>query len=171
MLKTDRFLLAILAGLIILAIIALVVVLSYQQSEQVFDSSSPEYVVQRYVLAIQAADWEQAYGFLADLEGKPTLAEFQRAWLSQGSYSNRASLRIGTSLVVDDEATVSLTVLNAYRGPFFFDRVDERPDAARLVRGEGGWGIAQMPWEFWQGNWYEEYLYPAIKAPQRIHSD
>ena len=45
MLKNDRFLLAILIGLIVLAVVTLTVVLTQDQAPQVFAPDSPEAVV------------------------------------------------------------------------------------------------------------------------------
>jgi Tfp pilus assembly protein PilW len=76
--KQDRFLLGILIGIALLVVAALVVFFTRQQDVAYRTGQAPEDVVHNYALALMNKDFEQAYGYLADLQDKPTFEESAR---------------------------------------------------------------------------------------------
>jgi hypothetical protein len=81
--KQDRFLTGILIGIGVLVVVALVVFFTRQDTHNLHVSDdTPEGVVHNYVLAVLNKDYEKAYGYLADLEYKPTYEEFRRSFLN-----------------------------------------------------------------------------------------
>jgi hypothetical protein len=75
--KQDRFLLGILIGIGALVAIALAVFFARRDTQQYRADGAPESVVFNYVLAVTNRDYEKAYGYLANLEHKPTNADFR----------------------------------------------------------------------------------------------
>lgn len=102
--QRDRFLIGILIGIGVLVLVALILFLSRQGQSQYGDESSPSGVLHNYILALQKRDYERAYRYLADFEGKPDLAQFQQSFLSnQGQSIDNTPVEIGET--VADELT------------------------------------------------------------------
>ena len=70
--RQDRFLTGILIGIAVLVVIALAVFFLRQGSQSYISEDAPEGVVHNYVLAVLNDDYEKAYGYLANLDNKPT---------------------------------------------------------------------------------------------------
>jgi hypothetical protein len=163
--RRDRFLIFILIGISLLAITAVVSVLVRTQHLDYTDDSSPAGIVQNYVLALQRDDLEMAYSYLADLDHKPSLLEFQSLISTTHGRSQTAGIRIGETHVIGDDATLELVVLNLRSGSFLIDELSQRDDVAVLVRQDSQWRISQMPFEFWMHNWYREARGPVPLSP------
>lgn len=162
MLRKDRFLLGIVAGLLLLVVASVVVVVLGSSRTGYTDDTSPAGVIQNYVVALERSELERAYAYLADLPGRPTLAEFRNAHLNSYRYQARASLHIGQTVIAADSAIVSVTVTLVIGGLAIFDTPYEYPSRARLVSQTGYWRLVEMPYEFWPGAWYQPtpYLTP-----------
>src|SRR5512146_670980 len=78
--RQDRFLMGILIGIGVLIVAALVVFFTRQNQASYVAENTPDGVVHNYVLAILNKDYQKAYGYLADLDHKPTFAEFRQAF-------------------------------------------------------------------------------------------
>ena len=76
--KKVRFLIGILAGIGVLITAALVVFFIRQGDGQTYmGENTPDGIVHNYVLALQQGDFQKAYGYLADEEGKPGFGSFR----------------------------------------------------------------------------------------------
>lgn len=68
---SDKFLIGIVAGILLLIVVSVVVVLSRPKPEY-RDDDSPEAVVHNYLLALRQEEYERAYGYLSPgLRGYP----------------------------------------------------------------------------------------------------
>ncbi len=75
--KQDRFLTGILIGIGVLVLSALLVFFMRKDTQTYISEDQPEGVVHNYILAILNKDYEKAYGYLADLDNKPSFEEFR----------------------------------------------------------------------------------------------
>ena len=153
--RQDRFLTGILVGIAALVVIALLVFFLRQNSQSYISEDSPEGVVHNYVLAVLDNDYEKAYGYLADLENKPTYEQFRDAFLKGMVNPNNSAVDIGQSDVNDDTASVEVALIYSPSDPFSTGYRDVQ--RAILVRQGGAWKLSSMPgYYFWDYNWYPQ---------------
>jgi hypothetical protein len=153
--KQDRFLTGILAGIVVLVVIALAVFFLRQGSQSYISEDVPEGVVHNYVLAVLSDDYEKAYKYLADLDSKPTYEQFRDAFLTGVVNPNNSAVDIGTSEVTADTASVEVALIYNPSDPFSTGYRDVQ--RAVLVRQNGAWKLSSMPgYYFWDYNWYQE---------------
>jgi len=151
--KQDRFLTAILIGIGLLVIAALLVFFT-RQSLAYLAEDTPEGVVHNYVLAVLNKDYRKAYSYLADLEYKPTYEEFRQTFVTGYLGTADQGFKIGKGEVVGDEATVEIIIIYAPSDPFSsgYNNLGE----ARLIRQDGRWKISSLPaYNFWNYSWYQ----------------
>lgn len=152
--KQDRFLTGILIGIGVLVVVALAVFLLRQDATYMADDT-PEGVVHNYVLAVLNKDYEKAYGYLADLEYKPTYEEFRRPFLNGYVNPQNAAVDVGESEVSGEEASVEVAQIYNSSDPFSTGYRDVQ--RAILVKQDGGWKISSLPaYNFWDYSWYTE---------------
>lgn len=153
--KQDRFLTGILIGIAVLVVVALAVFFIRKDSQSYISEDTPEGVVHNYVLAVLNGDYEKAYGYLADLEDKPTYEEFRDAFIKGVVNPNNSAVDIGESEVNNDTASVEVAMLYNPSDPFSTGYRDTQ--RAILVRQEGLWKLSSMPgYYFWEYSWYQE---------------
>lgn len=153
--KQDRFLTGILVGIAVLVVIALAVFFLRQNSQSYVSEDVPEGVVQNYVLAVLNGDYEKAYGYLADLDNKPTYEQFRDAFLKGVVNPNNSAVDIGNSDVNGDTASVEVALIYNPGDPFSTGSRDVQ--RAILVRQGGAWKLSSMPtYYFWDYSWYQE---------------
>lgn len=153
--RQDRFLTGILVGIVVLVVIALAVFFLRQGSQSYISEDLPEGVVHNYVLAVLNDDYEKAYGYLADLDNKPTYEQFRDAFLTGVVNPNNSAVDIGTSEVTDDTASVEVALIYNPSDPFSTGYRDVQ--RAVLVRQNGAWKLSSMPgYYFWDYNWYTQ---------------
>jgi len=153
--KQDRFLTGILIGIGILVVIALTVFFTRKDSQTYIAEDTPEGVVHNYVVAILNKDYERAYGYLADLEHKPTSDDFRQSFLNGLVNPNSGAVDIGGSEISNDEASVEVVMVYNPSDPFSSGYRDTQ--RALLVKQDGAWKISSMPsYYFWDYNWYSE---------------
>ncbi len=100
--STDKFLIGIVAGIVLLIVIALVVTLT--KPEPTYQAEdNPEGITHNYILALQKEDFERAYGYLSpSLPGYPdTLEEFSRI---VHKYSYRFRLSTNSTIAVEESS-------------------------------------------------------------------
>ncbi|MCI0554887.1 MAG: hypothetical protein L0287_28390, partial [Anaerolineae bacterium] len=93
--KQDRFLTGILIGIGVLVIAALAVFFSRRDTQTYIADDNPEGVVHNYVVAVLEKDYHKAYGYLADLDNKPTLDDFRQAFLTGSVNPQNSAVDIG----------------------------------------------------------------------------
>jgi hypothetical protein len=152
--KRDYFLIAILAGLLVLVTAAVGLYFLRQGSQAYTSDARPEGVVHNYALALLDEDYPKAYSYLADKEYKPTFAEFYSEMVN---HSNSFVLEVGEAQVTGQEATVDPSFLDTSYSPSY-----PSTDYAHLLHQNGEWKLDQMPYSLWGYSWYmppEEYRY------------
>jgi hypothetical protein len=153
--KQDRFLTGILIGIGVLVVIALVVFFMRNDAQTYVSDDTPEGVVHNYVVAVLNRDYEKAYGYLADLEHKPTYEAFRRSFLNGEVNPSSSAVDIGESVIVGDTATVEIALIYNPSDPFSTGW--RNVQTADLVRRNGAWKLTLMPqYNFWGYNWYVE---------------
>ncbi len=152
--KQDRFLTGILIGIGILIVAALVVFFTRQNQPSYSSQDTPDGVVHDYVLAILNKDYQKAYGYLADLNYKPTFAQFRQSFVVGKMNVGDAGIKVGTVSVTGDDATVEVSMVYAAGDPFSSGY--SNVGTAQLVRQNGLWKISSMPtYNIWDYSWYQ----------------
>ena len=154
--KQDRFLTGILIGIGVLVIAALAVFFIRRDTQTYVQEDVPESVVHNYVVALLNQDYEKAYGYLADLDNKPTYDEFRNSFVTGilGNAGNSA-VDVGESQVTGENATVEVAMIYNPSDPFSTGYRDVQN--AILVKQGGEWKISSMPtYYLWAFNWYQE---------------
>jgi hypothetical protein len=153
--KQDRFLTGILVGIAALVVLALVVFFARDNSQTYLPDDTPEGVVHNYVLAIINKDYEKAYGYLADLENKPTFEAFRRPFLNGYVNPANTAVDVGQAEISGDEASVEVAQIYNPSDPFSSGYRDVQ--RALLVKQNGAWKLSNMPaYNFWDYSWYQE---------------
>src|SRR5215218_6059695 len=116
--KQDRFLTGILIGIGVLIIAALAVFFTRKDSQTYIADNTPEGVVHNYVLAVLKKDYQKAYGYLADLDHKPTYEQFRDAFLKGSVNPNNSGVDVGKSEISGDTASVEVAMIYNQSDPF-----------------------------------------------------
>lgn len=156
--KQDRFLLGIVIGIGVLAVIALGLFFMRQDKQEYLTTNTPEAVVHNYVLALTNKEYEKAYGYLADLEHKPTYAEFRQSFFNHMVSPEGVGVDVGTAEIRADVATVEINLMYSSSDPFSSNY--SNTDRAQLVQQNGEWKLSSMPYNFWDYNWYQSLTKP-----------
>jgi hypothetical protein len=152
--KKDRFLVGILLGIVLLIVISLVLFFTRQPGKEYRAEDVPEGVLSNYVTALEKKDYNRAYAYLAEKQGKPDLSTFRQAFLSNQLNLDYVSLGIGTIVSSSpDEVFVDITILHSGRSPF--SDMNRENNRAQLVRQEGKWKITFLPYPFLMWDWYQ----------------
>jgi len=156
--KQDRFLTGILIGIAVLVVVALAVFFMRKDNLVYVTDNTPAGVIQNYVVALHKHDYEKAYDYVADIDGKPTLDEFQQSFLGHLVDPANAALELGKTEIMGKNATVTLSVNTLPSDPFSSEY--RNTDYAQLVNQNGAWKIKQMPYNFWAYAWYQPTAEP-----------
>jgi hypothetical protein len=151
--KQDRFLTGILIGIGALIVIALALFFTRQSTLKYVDDSTPAGVVNNYTLALYNKDYQKAYGYLAEKEGKPTYEKFRQGFANNPIENSNAGLRIGEATIEGDHAYVATSVV--YPGGDPLSRGYSNSEQAQLVMQNGAWKLEYSPYPFWQWDWYQ----------------
>jgi hypothetical protein len=153
--KQDRFLTGILISIGVLVVVALAVFFLRRGSQTYIAEDVPEGVVHNYVLAVLNGDYEKAYGYLAELDHKPTSEQFRDAFIKGTVNPTSSAVDIGQSDINNDTAVVEVTMIYDPSDPFSTGYRDVQ--RAILVRQGGAWKLSSMPcYYFWDCSWYQE---------------
>jgi hypothetical protein len=156
--KQDKFLTGILIGIGVLIVLALVLFFTRQDKREYVSDSTPDGIVHNYVLAVLNKDYKKAYGYLANLDNKPTYEEFRQSFLNGLVSPQNVGVEISEVEVIGDDASVNLLIYYSYNDPFS-SRYGS-PDRANLVKQSGEWKLSYMPYYFWSYSWYQEPYIP-----------
>jgi hypothetical protein len=152
--KQDRFLMGILIGIGVLIVAALAVFFTRQNQASYLSENTPDGVVHNYVLATLNKDYQKAYGYLADLDHKPTMDQFRQAFAVGRLNPGENSIKVGKASVTGNDATVEVSMVYAAGDPFSsgYNNVG----TAQLVKQDGAWKISSMPtYNLWDYSWYQ----------------
>jgi len=160
----DRFLWGILLGIAALAVLAVILFFARQSGQEGYASeAAPEGVVRNYVLSLEGKDFQRAYAYLGEAEGKPSYERFRQDLMTMQMEASRASLQIGEVQVFEREAVVALVVIRGGGGPF--EDTWREQTSALLERDEAGdWKIVRLPTPYWGWDWYNPQLIKPVPA-------
>ena len=162
--KQDRFLTGILIGIGLLILAALAIFFARQDKQTYVSDDTPEGVVRNYMLAVFNQDYERAYSYLADKNGKPTFDQFKQSFLRSEVNPSNVGVEIGNVDYNNGEAYVTLYLQQGPSDPFSPGYRNQ--DRAVLVMQNGKWMIEQMPYyNFWGYDWYPQYT-PTAPLPK-----
>ena len=157
--KPDRFLIGILIGIGALVLVALTLFFTRQDTQSYRPDDSPEGATFNYALAVVNKDYDKAYGYLADLENKPTYEQFRDAFFSGAVNPRNVGLDVGAAEIDGEAALVELSLIYSPSDPFSSGY--SNTDRAQLVRQKGMWKLKYMPtYNFWDYNWYQDLPKP-----------
>ncbi len=157
--KQDKFLTGILIGIGLLILLALGLFFTRQDKAEYMSDTTPEGVVHNYVLAVLNKDYEKAYGYLADLEYKPTYEEFRQSFFNGMVNPDNTGVDVGTAEINEDEASLPVTIFYSSSDPFSggYQNIDQ----ILLVQQDGLWKISYMQFNnYWNYNWYQKPFQP-----------
>jgi hypothetical protein len=153
--KQDRFLTGILVGIAVLVVVALAVFFIRKDSQSYISENTPEGAVHNYVLAVLNGDYEKAYGYLADLDDKPTYEEFRDAFIKGMINPDNSAVDIGKSEINNDTASVEVALIYNPGDPFSTGYRDAQ--RAILVKQGEAWKLSSFPgYYFWDYSWYQD---------------
>lgn len=153
----DRGLVAIVAGALLLVVIAFVVVLRQGPAEYRNDAA-PDAAVHNYLLAIQQSDYARAYTYLAPtIKGYPADVGQFTADIVGAPYmfgqDRREGVAVGATNIVNDElATVGVEVTQFSGGDLFGSSRYSYTFQVTLARSDAGWQITNAD-QYWQPCW------------------
>jgi hypothetical protein len=157
--KQDKFLIGIVAGVIVLAIVALVVIMFRAPGQQSYQSEdTPAGVAHNYFLAIQQEDYQRAYDYLSDdLPNKPSLDEFISE-VNNNRGGQESILDVEDTLYISDtRAQVTLSITRYSMGGLFdSNRYTNQENGQLTQNANGQWKITQFPYPYWGWNWNDE---------------
>ena len=155
---TDKFLMAIVAGVVILVIAVLAVALLRPNQPSYEPDDTAEGVAHNYLLALQLEDYARAQGYLSRfLPGRPTDAETMERHVqgnrwSFGTYDDDVSLAIEAVEVTGNRGKIVVRRTVFSRGGLF--ESGQRSDTFDMtMRREGGiWKVADSD-RYWAPCW------------------
>lgn len=122
--RTDKLLLGIVAGIVVLVLVAFAVFWLRPEPRYLADDT-PEHIVHNYLLALQKQDYDRAYGYLLPtLGGYPRSINAFRADINSSRYEfdlngNASTFQIDPAEVAGEEATVNVRQRVFYEGGLF----------------------------------------------------
>src|SRR5512140_3284366 len=153
--KQDRFLTGILIGIALLIAAALAVYFTRHDQGAYVPETTPEGIVHNYVLAVLNRDYQKAYGYLADLDHKPTFDQFRQAFAVGRLTPSGNGIKVGKATITGNDATVDVSMVYTPSDPFSSGYNND--GTAQLVRQNGAWKISSMPtYNLWDYGWYQK---------------
>ena len=147
--RTDKFLIGIVAGIVILVGTGFAVMLLRPRPTYLPDNT-PGGVANNYLLAVQRGEYERAYGYLSpDLPGYPSdPATFARQVGLGNGYNSTSSVEVTDVQETGERATVSFEETTFYEGGLFGSDSYQSTFQMRLIRQAGQWRIEHSD-SFW----------------------
>lgn len=150
----DRFFIGVIAGIVLLILVALVLFFIRQNQSANIDETTPAGVVSSYVLAIQHKDFEKAYSYLAEGTNRPSLLAFQSSFLAyQGAEAANTPVEIGEEIIDKTGETAAVQITLVHGGRSFLDDVYRESQIAQVVKSGPTWKIMAFPYPYWSYDW------------------
>ena len=149
--QPDRFLLGILAGIVLLLLVALISVMALRQPTPDLPAGTPGGVVQRFYNALEQRDYAQAYGFLGGaLTNTLRLEDFVTFNAQNSSNGQQTRGRIDSEKTTGDQSTVTVSVTHFYSsgGPFSGSSEYTTSETFTLRREADAWRITRLPYAY-----------------------
>jgi hypothetical protein len=154
--KIDRFLVVIVAGIVVLVVVTLIVTLR-QPAPAYQPENTPEGIAHNYILALQQKDYERAYSYLSPtLPGYPVNSmEFmqhtsQHRWRFQ--FDENTTVSISDVTVIGDQATVEAASNRFSSDGLFGGSISVSHFELQLRHENGVWKIVQAD-RYWANCW------------------
>jgi len=157
--STDKFLFRIVAGIVLLVVVAFVVALT--RSEPTYQAEdTPEGVVHNYLLALKKGDYERAYGYLSPtIEGYPASADAFTEDVEDSSWRFRfdtdTTMAVEPASVTGNRAVVDVPQSRFSGGDLFDSDQYTTVFEMRLQLEDGEWKIVDSDYYFlwcWKDN-------------------
>ncbi len=159
--KQDRFLTAILMGIIFIVILALVVFFVRREEQGYISEETPEGVVHNYVYALSTGDYEKAHGYIYQQNGSPSYGSFLSFATDFQSQFGRTGIQIHSSKIAGSEAYVEVYIIYSSTGPF--DSGWRDTGTANLLLQDGQWKIILMPYPYFNWDWNSDSVKPSVR--------
>lgn len=155
---TDKFLIGIVAGVVLLVGVAFAVVLLRPKPAYRADDT-PENVAHNYLLALQQSDYERAYGYLSPtIRGYPDTAESFIEDINDYNWTfhqeDSITLSVGSARITGERATVTVQKKVFYEGGLLgsSDYTDTFDVTLRRDATSGVWKIIDSE-DYWAYCW------------------
>lgn len=152
--STDKFLIGIVAGIIILIVVALVVALG-KPEDTYHNTNTPESVVHDYLLALQKEDYPKAYGYLSStIKGYPrTTGKFvadieNSGWNFYSINENTFSIDLEEVKITGNSASVVVHSSQFRGGGIFESGQSYRTFEVKLIMVKNEWKITYSDYGF-----------------------
>ena len=142
----DRFLLAIVAGTLVLVVVSVASVLMLGRSRpSPADPNGPAGVVYGYIEAVRAGDTARARGYLAS-QARADFDDRNRQSPIRPTPDDQVRIVVETTAATDTSAEVKVTISRFYaRSDPFSSGTSHHDVTARLVKEDGAWKISVPP--------------------------
>ena len=155
--KQDKFLIGIISGIVILVAIALLVFFTRQEVVKEYQAEDqPRGVVFNYLLALDRGEFEKAYGYVSEIPGKPSLAQFRQIMAMNKSQFITNAVDV-TEQSIDGEMAYVYMVTTMPGGGLFNEGYKTTENATLELVG-GSWRIISMPYLYWSYEWNQPEL-------------
>lgn len=153
---TDRFLIVLVVGVVLLVLAAVFVATQRPGQVGYQSEDTAEGVVFNYLLALQQGDYERAYSYLSpELAAKPESPEAMAtdlSWRLTDLERNPRSLSIDGSRAIGDTTVVTVSETHHYRGGLLGGSRYTRAFDVKLHRIADAWKIIHSQ-EYWYYAW------------------
>jgi hypothetical protein len=153
---SDRFLIVIVVGALVVAGAAAATTLWHRSEPTYRADAAPEAVAYNFLLALQKQDYARAYTYISpQLAGYPrSVAEFasQMGMPYQGGPERNATVEVEPARITGDLATVGVRETFFYTGGLFNSGENTINYPVLLQRVDGTWLVINGG-NHWNGNW------------------
>ena len=151
--NTDKFLIAIVAGVVVLIVAAFAVALTRPKPAYQSDDTA-QGVAHNYLFALNQKDYDRAYGYLStDLKGYPDTVEQFRADINDNyGYDTNDSREVVSSEVIGNKTIVTVQQTSFSSGGMFNSNEYTQTFEMTLHQENGGWKITTSG-QYWAWCW------------------
>jgi hypothetical protein len=135
-------------GVLVIAAVVLVLTMSTPET-RLLPENTPEGIVQRYFLALEAEDYVTAYSYLSSPTREQNPYEMWRGGIYRSEDRSGLRVTLGKSVVTGNEATIEVTVDIFRPGGPFGNPVDTYNITFFLKKEGTSWKITSPPYVGW----------------------